>query len=84
MIIRRLLVLQVCKISRSTDSADISDWNELCARCNYGNLWRFPYAGVISAWIDFNLDGDFDDSGEQLGVFLRYTNGNAEWTFTVP
>ena len=26
------------------------------------------YAGALSAWIDFNGDGDFDDAGEQLGV----------------
>ena len=33
------------------------------------------YSGVISAWIDFNLDGDLDDSGEQrqTRVFSGYT-----------
>ncbi|MEC8458836.1 MAG: hypothetical protein VXY91_05450, partial [Bacteroidota bacterium] len=52
----------------STDSADISVGTSYALDVTMGTCGG-SYAGVISAWIDFNLDGDFDDSGEQLGVF---------------
>lgn len=43
------------------------------------------YAGdEIAAWIDFNGDFDFDDSGEQI-AFVSITGGNSlVFSFTVP
>jgi len=36
------------------------------------------------AWVDFNLDGDFDDAGELIGSDLNNKNLSATYTFTVP
>ena len=67
----------------STDSADISVGTSYALDVTMGTCGG-SYAGVISAWIDFNLDGDFDDSGEQLGVFSGTPTVTQQWTFTVP
>lgn len=40
---------------------------------SYNEYWRI--------WIDYNQDGDFDDSGEQ--VFSGYSSGNTTGSFTV-
>lgn len=36
------------------------------------------------AWIDFNLDGDFDDAGELIGSDLNNKNLTATYNFTIP
>ena len=32
-------------------------------------------AGLLDAWIDFNLDGDFDDPGEQIFASQQLVEG---------
>lgn len=39
---------------------------------------------VVSAWIDFNQDGDFFDAGEELGIVPDQLNGDVAIAFTVP
>ncbi|MBN1909239.1 MAG: hypothetical protein JW818_05840 [Pirellulales bacterium] len=45
-----------------------------------------PYENYLDAWIDFNLDGDWNDPGEQ--IFTSYNLGTADGTqvltFTIP
>jgi len=36
------------------------------------------------AWVDFNLDGDFDDAGELIGSDLNNKNLSATYNFTIP
>lgn len=38
----------------------------------------------LSAWIDFNRDGDFNDDSEQLGTSSHTTDSVASYSFTVP
>jgi Ca2+-binding RTX toxin-like protein len=40
--------------------------------------------GILTAWIDFNRDGDFTDSGEKIIDDLSVVDGTNEVTFTVP
>jgi uncharacterized repeat protein (TIGR01451 family) len=40
--------------------------------------------GRISGWIDFNRDGDFTDSGEQIATDVSSNGGVQPLTFTVP
>jgi uncharacterized repeat protein (TIGR01451 family) len=40
--------------------------------------------GVLNAWIDFNVDGDWDDPGEQIAVDSSVVAGQNSVTFTVP
>ena len=40
--------------------------------------------GVLSAWIDFNRDGDFDDPGEQIATDEAPTSNLVTITSTVP
>ena len=69
-----LPVLSVSTTAATTASLDI-DLQNADAVANY-----------LDAWIDFNQDGDWDDSGEQ--VFTSYnlgtTDGDQSLTFTVP
>jgi len=44
---------------------------------SYPSTWNYS-TGV---WIDWNNDGDFDDSNELIG---KMTTGNSVYTFTVP
>ncbi|MCK5788205.1 MAG: hypothetical protein KAH32_04375, partial [Chlamydiia bacterium] len=45
----------------------------------------YDYSKGAKAWIDFNNDGDFDDSGEEIGNFGSSTSiFTATATFTVP
>ena len=41
-------------------------------------------AGKLSAWIDFNRDGDFDDAGEQVAVDVDSTGATESITVNVP
>jgi subtilisin family serine protease len=41
-------------------------------------------AGVLHAWIDFNADGDFEDSGEQVVADTVLDDGVHRLTFDVP
>jgi hypothetical protein len=41
-------------------------------------------AGRVNAWLDFNGDGDFDDSGEHIIVDDRQFSGTDSYTFPVP
>jgi hypothetical protein len=67
----------------STDSADVSIGTSYALDVTMGTCGG-NYAGAISAWIDFNGDGDFDDAGEQLGVYTGTPTVTEQWTFTVP
>lgn len=40
--------------------------------------------GFVNGWMDFNLDGDWDDAGEQIVTDFRNVDGTYELTFTVP
>jgi hypothetical protein len=67
----------------STDSADLSLGTTYALEVVMGTCGG-SYPGAISAWIDFNRDGDFDDAGEQLGVFAGSPTVTQQWTFSVP
>ena len=67
----------------ATDSADVSIGTSYALDVTMGTCGG-NYAGAISAWIDFNGDGDFDDAGEQLGVFAGTPTVTQQWTFSVP
>lgn len=41
-------------------------------------------AGKLDAWIDFNGDGDWSDSGEQIFTSVDVPPGNSVLTFNVP
>ena len=41
-------------------------------------------AGVLQAWIDFDQDGDWSDSGEQIATDLTIDPGNNRITFPIP
>jgi len=41
-------------------------------------------AGFLNAWIDYNIDGDWADPGEQVFTSLPLTNGTTDLTVTVP
>jgi len=43
-----------------------------------------PSGGVLNAWIDFNADGDWDDTGEQIFVDQALTNGANNLTVSIP
>ena len=66
-----------------SDSADLSIGTSYALDVTMGTCGG-SYAGAISAWIDFNDDGDFDDAGEQLGVYTGTPTLTKQWTFTVP
>ncbi|MDA9147760.1 GEVED domain-containing protein [Schleiferiaceae bacterium] len=42
------------------------------------------YPGALAAWIDWNIDGDFDDAGEEIGVITGSPTTVQTWNFTVP
>ena len=44
----------------------------------------FPSTAVLNAWIDFNRDGDWDDTGEQVFVDQSLSNGTNNLTVPVP
>ena len=41
-------------------------------------------AGLLNAWVDFNIDGDWDDAGEQIFTDEALTTGINPLTFAVP
>ena len=43
-----------------------------------------PGTAVLNAWFDFNVDGDWDDAGEQVFVDQALNNGANNLTVTVP
>ena len=50
------------------------------------NMTWSPYGGNLSAWIDFNIDGDWDDAGEQIFTDYYLVSGMMHYglTFTIP
>jgi hypothetical protein len=40
--------------------------------------------GVLNAWLDFNMDGDWDDAGEQIAEDVVLDDGTHTLTFDVP
>ena len=42
------------------------------------------YGGALAAWIDWNIDGDFDDAGEEIGIITGSPTTVQTWNFTVP
>ncbi len=40
--------------------------------------------GVLNAWLDFNMDGDWDDAGEQIATDLVLDDGTYKLAFDVP
>lgn len=67
----------------ATYSADISVGATYSISITMGTCGG-NYSGAIAAWIDFNNDGDFTDSGEQLGSFAGIPTTTQTFTFTVP
>ncbi|MEY2969717.1 MAG: hypothetical protein RLZZ599_90, partial [Bacteroidota bacterium] len=67
----------------STDSADISQGGQYSISVTMGTCGG-SYSGAVSAWIDFNNDGDFTDAGEQLGVHAGSPTQTLTWSFIVP
>ncbi len=41
-------------------------------------------SGVLNAWIDFNRDGDFDDSGEQIATDVAPSGGTISLSVLIP
>ena len=41
-------------------------------------------SGVLNAWIDFNRDGDFEDSGEQVATDVSPSGGNITLNVLIP
>ena len=41
-------------------------------------------SGFVDAWIDFNLDGDWDDAGEQILASASVDSGTSLHSFTIP
>ncbi|MEE4271710.1 MAG: GEVED domain-containing protein [Thermoanaerobaculales bacterium] len=41
-------------------------------------------AGLVDGWIDFNLDGDWDDAGEQIFASYAVTAGSNSFSIPVP
>ena len=58
----------------ATDSADLSIGKSYALDVTMGTCGG-SYAGALSAWIDFNGDGDFDDAGETR-CFYRDFDGD--------
>ena len=48
------------------------------------NIQNAPSGAKLDAWMDFNQDGDWDDSGEQIQINTAVVNGNNELTFDIP
>lgn len=49
------------------------------------DLTASPANGLLNAWIDFNADGDWDDSGEQIFTDIAVTAGRVNTlSFAVP
>jgi len=67
----------------STDSADVSQGTSYVLNVTMGTCGG-SYSGAIAAWIDFNGDGDFTDSGEQLGSYAGSPTTTQQFSFTVP
>jgi hypothetical protein len=67
----------------STDSADVSQGGQYSISVTMGTCGG-SYSGAVSAWIDFNNDGDFTDAGEQLGVYAGSPTQTLTWSFIVP
>jgi hypothetical protein len=66
-----------------TDSADVSQGTSYVISVTMGTCGG-TYSGAIAAWIDFNGDGDFTDSGEQLGSYAGSPTTTQQFSFTVP
>ena len=43
-----------------------------------------PGTAVLNAWIDFNADGDWDDTGEQIFIDQTLNNGTNNLTAAIP
>ena len=41
-------------------------------------------AGVLNAWVDWNRDGDFDDTGEQIANMVNLVAGDNTLIFDIP
>ncbi|MGY8768738.1 MAG: S8 family serine peptidase [Pirellulales bacterium] len=41
-------------------------------------------SGILQGWVDFNRDGDWDDSGEQIFTNLALSNGTNNYSFKIP
>ncbi len=48
------------------------------------NVQDAPAGAKLDAWIDFNADGDWDDSGERIADSLLVSEGDNTITFDVP
>jgi len=46
------------------------------------NVDRDGGTGHAFAWIDFNIDGDFDDAGEEFDLGVAYTGDNTQTSIT--
>jgi lysyl endopeptidase len=85
-------------ISNATGCSGYTDYTSMSASLDIGSPYTVTVepgvAGTgagqaytddeISAWIDWNNDGDFDDAGEQVGYVIVATAFSSAFDFTVP
>ncbi|MCA9190039.1 MAG: hypothetical protein KDA99_30650, partial [Planctomycetales bacterium] len=51
---------------------------------NIGANVHSTVGSIISAWVDYNIDGDFNDAGERVITNAVVANGNNAFTINVP
>lgn len=87
--------VQIGSIDNTTGgvSGGYADYTSISTDLNKGSsvtititpIWTGTvYSEGYSVWIDYNKDGDFDDSGEQVWTAAATQNSPVSGTFTVP
>ena len=68
----------------TTQYADITEGQTYTIDVTLGDCSGFSFSSGGKVYIDWNIDGDFLDPGEEIGTIPYGTNSNAAITFTVP
>jgi len=68
----------------TTQYADITEGQTYTIDVTLGDCSGFSFSSGGKVYIDWNIDGDFLDPGEEIGTIPYGTNSNAAVTFTVP
>jgi uncharacterized repeat protein (TIGR01451 family) len=73
------------RIGNCFDDEDGIAFGSVLTACQSASLTVTASAfGLLDAWIDFNLDGDFDDAGERIFSGQAVNAGSNPLTFNVP
>jgi uncharacterized repeat protein (TIGR01451 family) len=73
------------RVGSCFDDEDGVTFNNVFTACQTGQLTvSASAAGVLSAWIDWNADGDFGDAGEQVFTGQALTVGTNPLSLSVP